>query len=681
MTEPRLNLARAWRLACDTMVPLAASAPVPTSYAPIMTELSHQLLVRADTAGFARVSSGLGQELGYSGEELGVRPLLDWLHPDDSASVAALLQAGEGSIDARHSTRSGQWLPLTFTVRAKDDLLHVIGQPAPLDSATPAERDSVASQGSLMSQMLRRMALIVEGKNPGNRCSILLVNAEGNCVTVGAGPSLPEEYNSAVEGLIIGPSVGSCGTAAYWNVPVIVENIQEDPLWKGLRDVAALADVRACWSQPIRGSFGEVLGALALYSNVPEAPDQTQMDCLEIAARMVGIAVERERLEFQLRQTAKFEALGVLAGGVAHDFNNLLAVVIGNVDLAIATGAVNDAGREMLGDIISASESATSICNQMLTYAGRGNVTTETIDSGPVIRELSKLLQIVLSKKASLHLDLTEDLRVRGDCTQLRQVLMNLITNGAEAIGNHPGEVTVTTRPVKLSRDSIKQRALCPSVTPGEYVEFAVSDTGCGMDAETQAKIFDPFFSTKADGRGLGLAAVMGIVKAHGWALQVNSVAGQGTTCRLLLPRGKEPVAEHRELDSPQPPAKTRVLLVDDESGVLKAVTRILEHAGMEVRCASDGAEAVSVYAKHHHSIDCVVLDLNMPVLDGEEVFQEMKAVCNDVRVVLVSGYAEQSVLERFRGAGLSGVLQKPMRASDLLQKIAEAVAPPTIGV
>ena len=640
-----------------------------------MTDHTYQLLIRAVTAGFTRASPDLGQILGYSNEELGRKPLLDWLHSDDLVEFQDVLEAGEGTVQVRHATRSGGWFQLALTLRMDGNEQHVLGQPVPTVAPADSERDPILSSGDSMSQMLRRMALIVEGKNPGNRCSILLVNEGRNCVTVGAGPSMPPEYNDAVEGLMIGPKVGSCGTAAYWNVPVIVENIAEDPLWGELRDFAALAGVKACWSQPIRGANGDVLGALALYSTVPSEPKQYQMDGLEIAARMVGIAVERERLDFQLRQTAKFEALGVLAGGVAHDFNNLLAVVVGNVELAIATGAVNEAGREMLSDIIHASESATSICNQMLTYAGRGYVTAESVACSHEIRELSRLLQIGLSKKAHLRLDLEDDLSVMADSSQLRQVLMNLITNGAEAVGNHPGEVSVSTRAVTLSQDDLEQRSLEALTAPGEYVEIAVSDTGCGMDAKTRANIYDPFFSTKADGRGLGLAAVMGIVTAHGWSLQVDSVPDQGTTFVLLVPRSREQAVEDLHEATLNPFTRTRVLVVDDEPGVLKAVTRILEHAGMEVRSARDGAEAVEIYRQHHSSIDCVVLDLNMPILDGEEAFQEMKAVCKDVRVLLTSGYAEQSVLDRFRGAGLSGVLQKPIRATTLLSKIAEAVS------
>ncbi|QDV06933.1 Blue-light-activated protein [Planctomycetes bacterium Poly30] len=632
------------------------------------------MLIRDSSSGLARASAALGQRLGYSNDELAREPLLHWIHPEDTPRARAALAAGSGIVQLRHATRSGSWLALTLTVRTDGHSTQVVGWPSDSLATPEPERDPMEAYGDSMAQMLRRMALIVEGKNPGHRCSILLVNAHRTGITVGAGPSIPTEYHEALEGMAIGPFVGSCGAAVYWNLPVVVEDVTEDPLWRDLLDVAAIAGVKACWSQPIRGASGEVLGALALYSDEPSSPTMAQMDGLEIAAHMVGVAIERERLEAQLRQKAKFEALGVLAGGVAHDFNNLLAVIVGNAELALATDAVAQSSLGMIQDIIRAAEGATGICNQMLTCAGRGYLTTESIECAPLIRELSQLLQVSLSKKAVLRLDLENDLRVLADGSQLRQVLMNLITNGAEAVGHRDGEVTVSTRSIDLTSEVIQQCGLDPDLTPGQYVEIAVRDTGCGMDAETSANIFDPFFSTKDDGRGLGLAAVMGIVRAHGWALTVKSVPGRGTTFVVLAPRCRHAARKAPQAAVPAPASGTRVLVIDDEPGVLKVVAGILKQAGMDVRTAAHGAEGVEVYREHHGSIDCVILDMNMPILDGEETFVALRAIRPDARVLLMSGYAEQNLLDRFRGAGLAGVLQKPIRAATLLREIAAVV-------
>ena len=310
-------------------------------------------------------------------------------------------------------------------------------------------REPVATEGASapnsahrnpMEQTLDAMARIVEARNPGMLCSILLVDDERKYITGGAGPSLPEEYNRAVEGLRIGPGVGSCGTAAFWNVPVVVEDIGKDPLWRDLRDAAALAGVSACWSHPITSTTGQVLGAMALYDPEPRRPEPSQMDGLAIAARMVGLAIERERLQDHLRRAAKMEAVGVLAGGIAHDFNNLLVTVMGNAELASTTLSEGAEARPMLEEIVTASVNASELCNQMLAYAGRGTHSMETIECNAQIRELGGLLQVALPKKVSLQYELcAEPLGLHADRSQLRQVIMNLITNAAEAMGNAGG--------------------------------------------------------------------------------------------------------------------------------------------------------------------------------------------------------------------------------------------------
>ena len=567
----------------------------------------YSLLIRsADAAGFVRSGDALMALLGLSDDELAAKPLIDWIHPDDRDRVEEALRAGNGIAMGRHATKSGDWIPFAWRLQTEDGVLHALGEPSVPGSPSPAERASILGKNESMGETLTAMALIVESKNPGMRCSILLVDPETQRITVGAGPSLPAEYNAAVEGLEIGPSVGSCGTAAYWNVPVVVSNIQTDPLWRDLRGAAKLAGVEACWSQPIRTVGGEVLGAMALYDTCPSTPERHQMDGLAIAARMVGLAIERGRLEAQVRHAAKMEALGVLAGGVAHDFNNLLGVILGNADLALAASGENATTRDMLTDIVAASESASALCNQLLAYAGRSALSTEIVDCNALIRDLSKLLNISLSKKAELRLNLTGDFGVLADRGQLRQVLMNLITNAAEAIGNAPGEVLVSTRELTVTPDLIAEGKSPDGLSPGDYAEVSVRDSGVGMDSETRQKIFDPFFSTKADGRGLGLAAVKGIVEAHGWSLSVDSVPNEGTTFTLLLPR--------------------------------KPLQQSIESA------------------------------------DGEEVFGELKRIRPDVRVLLTSGFTEQEVLDRFRGGGLCGAVQKPFGAETLVNKVLEAL-------
>ena len=521
------------------------------------------------------------------------------------------------------------------------------------------------------------MACIVEAKNPGMMCSILLVDDSGERVSVGAGPSFPDEYNAAVEGLQIGPTVGSCGTASFWNIPVVVENISEDPLWRDLREAAKIAGVSACWSYPITTTGGEVLGAMALYDRVPSAPEKHQMDGLEIAARMVGMAVERDRLEEQLRQGAKMEALGVLAGGIAHDFNNMLSAILGNAELALGFLPADAPSKPMLTEIVAASMSAAELCSQMLAYSGRGAMAAQTIDCNPLILELGSLLQVVLAKKAELRYELsTEAMFILADRSQLRQVIMNLITNASEAIGNNEGVIGIGTEARELTREDLDSLSSDRALEPGEYVKLWVSDTGAGMAATTCAKMFDPFFTTKSTGRGLGLAAVQGIVRRHGGAIYLEGGHGEGTKFSVLLPRVAEPeLVETAVADEKTGSGGAKILVVDDEAAVRDVFSAMLESAGYTVLRARDGQEALEIFRRKGNDIDCVLLDLSMPKLDGDEVFQELQKIRSDVRVILSSGFTEQQVLSRFQDAGLTGVLQKPIQMKDLLNKVAEALA------
>jgi signal transduction histidine kinase/CheY-like chemotaxis protein len=637
-----------------------------SGYAFLVREVSAPGLVRAD--------EDLGSRLGYSASELGAHKLIDWIHPDDRARLEQAVAAGCGFVAARHATKSGDWAAFNWRIQRMRESVYALGEPDRQGVVSEEIRWEDQGKDQTMNDMLVSIALIVESKNPGMRCSILLVDPKTQRIAEGVGPSLPDEYNAAVEGLEIGPSVGSCGTAAFWNVPVIVSDIETDPLWRDLRDAARIAGVSACWSHPITTLSGEVLGAMALYSTVPSAPEPYQMDGLAIAARMVGLAIDRSRLEAQVRQAAKMEALGVLAGGIAHDFNNLLGVILGNADLALSITTKSHPAREMLDDIVTASRSAADLCNQLLAYAGRSVLSTEVVECNAMIQELSKLLYVSLSKKAKLHLQLEGRFGVLADASQLRQVLMNLITNAAEAIGNAEGEVVVSTHALTLTDEQIADRNFPSQVTPGEYAAVTVKDNGCGMDAETRQRIFDPFFSTKDDGRGLGLAAVKGIVEAHGWVLEVESKPQHGTTFTLMLPRTDVVHVATPKSSQEKVPEVVCVLVVDDEPGVLKVVTRILSSAGIDVLEASDGEEAIETYRMYSDEIDCVLLDLNMPKLDGEEVFRELQSIRQDVRVLLTSGFTEQEVLDRFRGGGLRGALQKPFGTEELLDKVLDAI-------
>jgi PAS domain S-box-containing protein len=389
-------------------------------------------------------------------------------------------------------------------------------------------------------------------------------------------------------------------------------------------------------------------------------------------------AEEAQRaLEAQVQRTQKLESLGILAGGIAHDFNNLLMGILGNADLALLELAPDSSVRDNLKGIENAARRAADLARQMLAYSGKGRFIVEPIDIGSVLAEIGHLIAASVSKKAVLNYNLAPNLpAIDADATQIRQVFMNLITNASEALEEKNGTITVSTGIRQCDRDYLRSTYLDEELPEGQYVFCEVADTGCGMDAKTRLRIFDPFFTTKFTGRGLGLAAVLGIVRGHRGALRVQSEPGNGTTFTVLFP------ATGRTVKSPPKPptpdlnwhGKGLVLLVDDEETVRTVGRQMLERAGFRVLIAADGREALEIFCQQPNDVTCVLLDLTMPNMDGEETFRELRGVKDDVRVILSSGYNEQEAVNRFTVKGLAGFIQKPYQYSSLTQKLQQVL-------
>jgi len=387
---------------------------------------------------------------------------------------------------------------------------------------------------------------------------------------------------------------------------------------------------------------------------------------------------KRLQLERQMQQTQKLESLGVLAGGIAHDFNNLLTVILGNASLALDELPPISPARDSLLSIEETSLRAAELCRQMLAYSGKGQCVIENIRVSDLIGEMISLLKASISKKAIFNLNLKDSLPpLRGDPSQIRQVIMNLVINASEALGEHNGAITLSTGVMECSREYLSEAFLDESLAEGSYVWLEVSDTGCGMDQTIQRRIFEPFFTTKFTGRGLGLSAVLGIVRGHKGALKVYSEPGRGTTFKVLFPA----VLEERVLAGRSQGMKTggwkgagTILLVDDEESVRVMGTRMLERIGFEVLTAVDGREALDIYRARQEEIALVLLDLTMPDLDGEEAFRELRRIDPQVCVVMSSGYTESEIAPRFAGKRLSGFLQKPYTLDALTQCLRAAL-------
>jgi PAS domain S-box-containing protein len=390
---------------------------------------------------------------------------------------------------------------------------------------------------------------------------------------------------------------------------------------------------------------------------------------------ILGVSIditERKAAEEALRRAAKEESLTVLAGGVAHDFNNLLAAILGHASLALRQLPEGAPARRHVEKAASAVERAADLTRQMLAYSGRGHFVVRPTDVNALVRENLPLLEVGVPKSVRLEAVLEGDLPlVDADVGQLQQVLMNLVINAAEATSERGGRVTVATGVRQVAEsDEALWRASGHPIAPGRYASLEVRDDGPGMDAETVDRIFEPFFTTKFTGRGLGLAAVLGVVRGHRGALSVESMPGRGTVFRILL----APSARAASSDAPSAAAPAgaglSVLLIDDEEAVRDMVGEVLEHEGVSVLRAEDGAKGLAVFREKHQRIDVVLLDLSMPGLSGEETFRRLREVDPGVRVILSSGYDRDEARGRFGTGSPAGFIQKPYRPEQLMEEI-----------
>ncbi len=387
---------------------------------------------------------------------------------------------------------------------------------------------------------------------------------------------------------------------------------------------------------------------------------------------------EREQMRTSVLRAQKLESLGILAGGIAHDFNNLLVGILGNVDLALSKSPPDSAVQPYLRKIELAARRAAELTNQMLAYSGKGRFVVEAVDVSQIVGEMEQLLGTVVSKSAALSFDLAPGLPpIEADASQVRQVVMNLITNASDALGDREGSIRVTTG---FSAGTAGAPEACRGGErpPGAHVYVDVADTGCGMDPGTCDRIFDPFFTTKDKGRGLGLAAAQGIVRGHRGTLSVRSVPGKGSTFRIAFPvaAGRavpQGPPEAGTAGRPRPAGRGTILVVDDEESVRTLASDVLRQEGFLVLTASDGLEGVETFRKHPE-IAAVVLDMTMPRMGGAEASDEMRRIAPGIPVILCSGYTEQDAVRRLDSRVPVEFVQKPYKVRTLLDKVFEVV-------
>src|SRR5918994_553771 len=385
-----------------------------------------------------------------------------------------------------------------------------------------------------------------------------------------------------------------------------------------------------------------------------------------------------EASEAQSRHVQKLESIGVLAGGIAHDFNNLLHVVLGNADIALSNLNTGSPAREPLEEVVRATLRAADLTRQLLAYSGKGAFVVRHLDLSTEVREMATLLRTSISKQATLAWELVSDLpAISADPTQIRQVVMNLITNASDALGGGGGTITLRTGIADLQE--LEQQRFGrpphgedpPERDNGPLVYLEIGDSGQGMSPDTLSRIFDPFFSTKFSGRGLGLAAVMGIVRSHHGFIRIRTELGRGTAFRVLFPAvgGAAPKFQKPSAERSEWRGSGTILVVEDEEGVREVAERMLQDIGFETIGAEDGRHALDLMAEVGDRVTAVLLDLSMPRMGGAETFRRLREMKPDLPILMMSGYTEQVVAPQFSnsGPGTTGFLQKPFLAEDLI--------------
>lgn len=670
-----------------------------------------------------------------------------------------------------------------------------------------------------LAKVLEVLCEHIEKQHSDMLCSVLLLDADGTTLRPGAAPSLPSEYTTLINGVQIGPCVGSCGTAAYRKERVIVSDIATDPLWAGIREVALLHGLRACWSTPIASQGGAILGTFAVYYREPRTPDPRHLQLIGHATHLAGIAVEhdrakaelraaearyrtlverlpaityvaelgaggpwhyvspqiesmlgfspaewlsdpmnwmnqihpedreialaaeklfqethelfqaeyrmcardgrllwfrdegvlldqtdgqaplmqgvlyditeRKRLEEQLRHSQKMEAVGQLAGGVAHDFNNLLMLIQAHNEHLRDQLATDDPAQKDAQEIETAVTRAASLTGQLLAFSRKQVLRPKILDLNLVLADVAKMLHRLIGKDLELRVRPGASLgRVKADPGQIEQVILNLAVNSRDAMPNG-GSLSIETRNVELNENDSRIHDGAPA---GKYVVLSVSDTGDGMDSETQAHMFEPFFTTKAPGKGtgLGLATVYGVVKhSDGW-IWVDSAPGRGTTFKIHLPRVEEPGGETCGIepsDVATPNAQTQsvqtvpipatmtkgtetVLVVEDQDGIRDIVRESLRRNGYKVLIAVDGNQALEMANAYPDPIHLLVTDLVMPNIGGRELAQRLTPLRPQMKVLFMSGYSEHSSLDSEEPDASATILQKPFSLDALARNV-----------
>ena len=681
--------------------PPAAAAPGPTTGRGGADRLLFERnplpmwVIDIESRRFLAANQAAVRAYGYSEAEFRAMTIFDIRPPEDRVRLEAYLgsrpaaSASPAPTIWRHRRRDGEVFDaeivaddITFEGRAARlvmarDATALRRAEAELRASRAAARTellTMVASGAPLATVLEALVRMLEGELPGARCCLMGLRA--GRLRVLAAPSLPGFFNQAADGLAPGPLAGSCGLAAHLGARVVAADIGTHPAWMAYRPLAAAAGVQACWSEPIVGRAGTLLGTFGVYHDHPHQPGEPEFALVAGAAQLAAIVIERRLADDALRESQKMESLGTLAGGIAHDFNNILGAILGNLDLLRREPGIPPAAAARLEQINQSAQRARSLVQQILAFGRRQPQALRDQPLRPLVEESLALLRASLPAGVQLRAVLAEQpLLVRADATQVQQVLMNLCSNAWHALPPEGGtiEVGFDALPSEgAARPGTVQRAGCP-------VHLWVRDSGSGMDDATRARIFEPFFTTKPVGRGtgLGLAVVHGIVSEHGGSIAVDSAPGRGSTFHVYLPCGEEAAARVG-----QPPAaaagaaaapavaRAHILCVDDDDVMRLAEEGVLQSHGHLVTSFARGADALEAVRTAPQAFDLVVADYNMPGLSGLELARALAALRPELPVIISTGY----VTDELRTQAATLGVRELVRKENTVEELGEAV-------
>lgn len=607
-----------------------------------LADMNHRLV---------EVNEAFCRMLGYSREELLRLTFLQVTHPEDvqkNLSLDDRLIAGESGpahLEKRYIRKDGTVVVATLDVGLIRDERgapqYFVAQVADITDRRRAEAELLAHQQQLTTILAHTPVVL------------FALDARGVY-------TLCEGAGLAALGRRPGEAVGQSAFDLYAARPDIVGDFKRGlagETFTSQREYnGAVFELRGT---PLRESDGRISGVIGV--------------ALDITARAQATR-EREKMERKLLEVQKLESLGVLAGGVAHDFNNLLTSILGNAGLVRLALGEHSPVLGNLGQIEQASQTAASLCQQLLAYAGRGQLNPAPVELSTLVRDTTDLLRVSVGNQSRLQFNLASDLPpINADTARIRQILLNLVLNAAESMGHRDGLITVTTR-----RQRYDQPAPGPGpgqeLAPGDYVCLEVADNGPGLDTEAQQRVFDPFFSTKGPGRGLGLAAARGIMRSHHGTLLLASQPGHGACFTLIFPPEARPVAKGKSGATAERTwrGSGSVLVVDDEEAVRSTAAQMIAYFGYEVTQAASGQQAIDLVRQRQNPFDLVLLDLTMPGMDGFATFTALRYLRPGQRIVVFSGYSAQDARQRFAGKGLDGFLQKPFSPEALREMLSQ---------